>query len=971
MSRGNWVLLVGSAMLAAAVAAMATHEGVRSPEEELHGVQERLQRGRIDREEALDDLDRLVGRTLESGDPTFVARLRLSRGRLLMDIAAWDRARDDLRVALGLGVLDEVDRHEAEDDLIGLHIRAADYDNALNLVKSILDRNPRDGSAWMRSGEIHRAKADIPLASARDLIGSRHVADEALRAEEELDRLAAMDPSDPRRPAAGHALAARFEMGDEDRSLRILRLADAAARENAQARTAFATSLAVKDPRANPSRALSNIIELLDRAGRSEDAAEVGACGTRMMQARGDAAALGMFVDVLEKLGRTGYACDVAKRLVRSRGTIPVDRLLKLTKLFYANERWADLAVATGLLMQEGGTPEAQQAGYYSAMAQVHQGQYSTGLYALQRFLASTTPEPFEGARADAWKMVARAARRLRLADLEREALDTAIRLDRAGSGEEMLRMAGILAVSAHGGYRRPETQLALAMNALPERTEELLPMWTRYGQKSLEEVGLSAADVLTNDNWNRVLSGGSDASVYELYTVGRVLVYLGQAARAEFFVKKIRILVPNFVPGLDLWIRTMQKLHRKADLADALLLRMDLAGTDAETRRVLATLSPRTLSAERRIEFMTADPEGFGRREVARGFLGRGRPDLVLDVLGGSEEPNDLPEAREILAAANLALGRPQEAYAALLTEGDDSGSRTPATATGTELFARAALLSGHRKALEIAVTRTARSLVPRRSAWLRLSDLMISHGAIEAARPLVRRLDTSPRTRGGDVLLRLGWIQLLSGDFTGLEQTLVRADAFDTQGEADLLALLACADATTWSRLPEAVARVKAGGWRPTRIQRTALQILDQQPQIARALIDEALAQRPDDPLWILADRLSRAEGATNPSLPSDFGPDAATEMARFFGGAGRIDPRTFACMLTVLDDPKASGWIEAKLRVRLWTADGGLWDLWLMTRLAHVRGDRPSERARLEHSAPCRRWAPYFVYGPPRKM
>jgi two-component system NtrC family response regulator len=102
MNRGGWALLVGSAALAAAVAAMATREIARSPEEELRGIEERLERGRIDREEALYDLDRLVDHTLESGDPRFVAKLRLSRGRLLMDIAAWDRAREDLRIALGL-----------------------------------------------------------------------------------------------------------------------------------------------------------------------------------------------------------------------------------------------------------------------------------------------------------------------------------------------------------------------------------------------------------------------------------------------------------------------------------------------------------------------------------------------------------------------------------------------------------------------------------------------------------------------------------------------------------------------------------------------------------------------------------------------------------------------------------------------------------------------------------------------------
>ncbi|HZO10425.1 MAG TPA: hypothetical protein VFC77_13650, partial [Myxococcota bacterium] len=818
MNRGGWVLLVGSATLAAAVAAMATREGARSPEEELRGIQERLSRGRIDREDALSDLDRLVDRTLETGDPAFVAKLRLSRGRLLMDIAAWERAREDLRVALGLGVLSDVESHEAEDDLIGLHVRAGDYENGLNLVKSRLDRDPRDGSAWMRSGEIHRAKAEIPLASARDLIGSRLVADEALAAEEELDHLAAMDPSDPERPAASHALAALFDLGDEDRALRILRLADAAARENAQARTAYATSLAVKDPRADPGRALGSLMELLDRAGRSGDAAEIGTCGLRMMQTRSDATSMGILVDVLEKLGRTGYACEIGRRLVAMSRPVAPSRLLELTHLFYEHERWSELGAATGKLMGVGTTAEVQAASYYMAMAQVHQGQFAPGLYALQRFLAAPGPEPFEGARAEAWRMIALAARRLHNADLESEALDTAIQLDPEGSGEQMLRQAGILSVSAQGGYRRPEVQLARAMNYLPERTEELLPLWEKYGKKELEETDRTPVDVLTNEAWNRVFAGASSSSTYELYALSKVLLYRGQAARAEFYVRQLNTLLPNFVPGIDLWIKTMHKLRRTEELEDALLLRLRLAGADTATRRALASLAPKSLSVEKRITFMGADPEGFGRREVARGFLVRGRPDLALELVrpasGGPErkpeeialDPNELPEAREIAAAAYLELGRPQEAFQVL----DALGTRATSTAEALELYARAALHSGHKKSLELATKRAARSFLPRRSAWLRLAELMNSQGAAEAALPLVRRLDSSPRTRGGDVLLALAWCQLVLGDRSGLELTLDRADAFDTAGAVDVVAILAAVDDPDRTRLPEAVARL-----------------------------------------------------------------------------------------------------------------------------------------------------------------
>ena len=960
MTRGRWMLLAGSAVLAAAVAAMATREGVRSPEEELRGIQERLTRGRIDRDDALTDLDRLVDRTLETGDPAFVARLRRARSRLLMDIAAWDRAREDLRVALGLGALSDVERDEAEDDLIRLYVRGEDYENGLNLVKSLLDRNPRDASAWMRSGDIHRAKAEIPLADARGLIESRLVADEALDAEAELARLAAMDPADPRRPAASHGLMARFEIGDEDRAQRILRLADAAARENAQARAAYATSLALKDPRADPGRAIASLIELLQAAGRLEDAAEIGTCGLRMMQARGDASSIGLFVDVLEELGRTGYACEVGGRLVRMNGPVAPGRLLELTKLFYANERWPELGIATNRLLQVGTTAETEAAAYYAAMAQVNQGQFASGLQGLQRFLAGPSVEPFEGARAEGWRTVAVAARRLRMADLETEALDAAIQLDRAGSGEEMLRLANILAVSARGGYRRPEMQVAQAMDTMPERTVELLPLWHQYGKQELEESDRSLSDVLTNESWSRVFSGASNSSAYELFTVSRVLLHRGQTGRAEFYVRQLNALFPRFVPGIDLWIKTMHRLQRWKELEEALLLRMRLAGVDAATREVLATLPPRSLTDDRRVEFMAGDPEGFGRRMIARGFLARGRPDLALELLrpkggekkpGEEADPNTLPEAREIAAAALIELGRPQDAFRTL----ESLGGRATSTSYALELYVRSALQAGRRKSLENATKRVSRSFLPRRAAWMKLVETMLAHGAAEAAMPIVRRLDASPRTRGGDVLISLAWAQLQLGAREGLLQTLERANAFEMAGEVELVALVAAVDDPANEDLGDAIARLKGSGWEPNRLQRAALHLLQGETKAARAVIDAALAIRPEDPSWVLANALARSGEPSPPDLPRSYGPDAGVETLRFLAWDHRIDPRLFACILLVQDDPRAVGWLEGRIRERL-VADadvgGGLWDHWLMALFSRARGDVAIERSRLEH-------------------
>src|SRR5260221_5303739 len=127
MNRGGWILLLGSALLATVVVATATRQRARSPEEDLRAIGNSMRRGRIDREEALSELDHLVDRTLESGDSEIAGRVRLARGRILMDIDALDRAREDFQLVLKLNILPPKEAREVEDDLIDLDLRAGKF----------------------------------------------------------------------------------------------------------------------------------------------------------------------------------------------------------------------------------------------------------------------------------------------------------------------------------------------------------------------------------------------------------------------------------------------------------------------------------------------------------------------------------------------------------------------------------------------------------------------------------------------------------------------------------------------------------------------------------------------------------------------------------------------------------------------------------------------------------------------------
>ncbi|HEV8111386.1 MAG TPA: tetratricopeptide repeat protein [Planctomycetota bacterium] len=951
MNRSGWILLIGAIVLAAAVAAMATRERARSPEEDLRDIGDRMRKGRIDRVEALSELDHLVDRTGDSGDSGVTARVRLARGRVLLDIDALDRAREDFQVVLGLGVLPAKEARDIEDDLIDLDLRAGRFQPALERVKTQIDRDPNDAAAWARKGEIHAGMAERTLTRARELLAGRLLADRATRAGRVLDRLGTMDPADARRPAVGRDLAALFDPGDEKNSQQVLRAADQAARDNERARVALATSLSDLELRRGRSSALAALLDLLDRADRSEEAARLGTCALAAAQAAGDTDAVARMVEVLDHLDRRAYASELGKWLLDRKAPISSERVLGLCDLFYRAERWNDLAAAAARLSQIGNAGEVGKANLYAALGLVHTGSYSAGKTALQQWVTGAQSEPFEGARVEAFRQIADAAGHLHQVDDEIDALESAVALDPDGAGPALLRLAALQFSSPHGGYRRPEEQVAKAMSLMPERTEELAVRWKRMGDQELKAAGLSRAGVLRDPNWRRIIAAPAAASVYELYVLADVFQLAAQPASAESFARRINQAMPTFVPGLDLSIRIQQSLGRTNEVLALLLARMRAAGADTKTRAILSRLSLSRLSPDARLDLMAADPEGFGRREIARGFVEQGEPELALTLVGDGQGANALLEARLVAARACLDTDQPDRAFELLLP----LGRHVSSSAAAFDLFARAAARTGHAEELRRATTRAAAGLFPKKTEWLALCDTLLALGDADPAMPLVQRLDSDRRTRGGEVLLRRAWAELLLGNARGLNQTLERAAAFDTKGSVELVGVLAASLTPSWTGLDAAIDALQRTAWRPTRIQSVALLALQGKTQAARGVIDAAVGADNVDPLWVVADFLLAAEqgGATH-AAPATLGPDAETEAARFVAEQSARDRRLAWCVLLAQESPQAAGWVSARLAEGVDAASDAapsLWSEWIGCRLARLRGDRGLERRLLE--------------------
>jgi tetratricopeptide (TPR) repeat protein len=955
MSRGGWALLVGSGLLAAIVVATVTRESAKSPEVELREVQERMKRGHIDREEALSDLNHLVDRTTSSGDSRISARTRLARARILMEIGAVGRAREDLQIVLGLGVLSPEERRDVEDDLIDLDLRSddrKDLEHGLQRVKDQIDRNPDDGAAWARKGALHLAMAEATLARGREVVDGRLLADAAERGRAILDRLGAMDPADPRRAAVGRELSVAFGGGDERSCALALRAADAAAQDSEQARIALATSLSDLGARPGPGSALASLLGLLDRAGRSQEASRLGVAVWRRIQALGDVDAAMALARIRDRLGNGALAGDVAKWIVGRGDPISSARLAELCDIFYRAERWVDLGAAAARLGQTGNASELVKSRVYGGIAGVKTGESVNARFALTKFSRGDDPEPFRGARAEAWRALAEIAKRQHKPDEEIDALESAIELEPEKSGPSLLRLAELQFESAHGGYRGPEERHARAMNLMPERTEELLLGWKKMGVQELRAEGLSRDGVLTDTNWRRVLNSPATASPYELYVAADVLTAAGQPGRAEPCARKLVETLPGFVPGFDLLLRVEIALSRDSEVLDTLLARIRLAGADTKVRAILSRIPTASIRKEQRLELMRFDPEGFGRREFARGFLAQGRPDLALTLVGDATGPNGLLDARLVAAQAALDLNQPEKAFDLL----DPLGRHVSSRADGFDLYARAAALSGHREELERATTRASGSILPAKRTWLALCDTLLALGEPRAAMPLIKRMDSGRRTLQGDVLVRKAWAELLLGDAVALKRTLLRAPAFETHGQAELIALLACSRSPSWDGLQDAARALRASSFRPSPIQDAALSALEGKPKAARKAVDAAFdGGRKLDPLWIVADAATaKASGAELHDVPTTYGDGIDEETRRFLSDDPKEDPRRVWSVILALDQPAAAGWVQSQVvstGMPEAQREPGLFASWILAHLARSLDQPAAERRLLE--------------------
>lgn len=938
----TWFLFALAIAVFGAVAAMVGRQSSRSPAEAFRAIQQKIDAGQFDEEQAIANLELVLERAEHAKDATLVSEVRLARAKVLTKIGSWDRAKADLESVFE----QRGNPRDIEELLVDLDARSGDVPKALARIEGLLARAPDDLSAWARAGALHAESAEKALERARRACDHGLVPHDAEEARKLCMRLGALDPADTQRVVLGHHLRALFDAQQSEEAELVLAACDEASRSSRSAREALARTLEHgTDP-----RAFALFVRLLDRAGHAEEAASLVAAAQRLPSVRTDLECATAAMETLSELERWRFASEVANGWLNRRGLAPPEFFAMACRALRKSERWAPLGSAATELREVADSGRVSWADFYLGLALVKQPQLGRDaveqgrLTLVSRFITSTDAEPEPGMRALAYREAALASRFLGEANAEREYLKGALDLEPDADGELWLRLAELQYQSPNAGYRDPEARWARGMSLLPKRTAELLPRWREFGELELRAAGIDPyaqrAEALARAIW----TPPTDASPYELFRMTEVCLEAADSQRAELTVRKLLEVLPTFLPAIDLAIEAARRENRARDLVEQSVRRVRAVGGSEETANLLRSIPRGTITPREELALMRGDPERFGRVVVARTLVERGERERARGVL--LELPPEALgfDARVLLAELHVDLEDPRAALDVL----GAIGHKVFENAEALALFVRAALRAGDADRLALALDAFAARTDAPRAVRLAIADQLLYSGQPGFARRLLEDLDAAPATRGGDVVLRLALCALLAKDDAASQLYLERGSAFETQGGIELLQLLHAVDANEWDAVAAWSNALTESRFRPTALQRALLALLSDHEDEAAAAIREALTKEPRATNWRLAEAVLCALRKEAWNAPPYYGGTVLAETDKFLRAAdGTADPRFTAAALLASTTPLGGGWARVRVEACTKRTRGSLWRSWLLAQLARTQDDNARVR------------------------
>ncbi len=923
------LLFVLATAIVVAVGAMVSRQTGRTPADFFHTIESKIASGRYDKEQTLANLDIALDNATAAGDTALGSKIRETRGGILLEVGAFDRARADLSAVLETRPKDRA----IERQLVEIDVREGDFSAGLARVQRLTDEDPTWAEGVALLGDLHKRASQRALEECLGIFKKTLVAEDAERASALVMRAAGWEPGDPRRVALHHDLRPLFGAGDEPKLEAALDAAHRSAVHLAEARAVLASSLGA----GFRPRSFAGLLELYRRADQVDIALELALTAMKGHALHQDEATMTFVIGELKKQGRLRYASELATIWTGLRKGGSQTLLSECCEVLYRTQRWRPLAVAAQALKATGdGSAEL-----YLGLCDLAGDATSDGRFKLQRYAASKSREPFPNARAVAWREIARASRDLEDFALEREALEGAVALDPGGDGARWLRLARLQFAAARGGLVQPGLRWARGMALLPKQTEVLLPTWKELGDRELSANGVDLDLVRQSIAAGRGYSLTEESSPYELWSLARVYIEAGDLERASTYVRQLLTIVPGFLPGLDLEIELAQKLGRTREVINLFLARLELVGPDEKSAVIRRSIPLDSLAYRDLVRLMHADPDHAGRFVVARTLAARGEKRRALTILEELGAETLGPDGIRLAARLHLDLGEPEAALAELVPL-----ARTrEALQTSLDLFLEAAIECHDHKRVDQMASALVRMSPPEPAEWLAFADRMLAGGSAAAADRLLERLDDDPKTRSGDILVRRAAAALGRGDLEAVEAFLERAEAFDTAGSAELVTMLACIDDDRMSELASAASVLRFSGFDPAPMHAAIVDLLADREDVATVEIAAALKAAPNDPRWQLIEAAAATLEGRIWTPPPYFGERAKDQTELFLiGPDGARDPRRALCTLFALYIPLTRGWARAEIDAMDIETHGDLWPGLLAALLARAN-DEPA--------------------------
>ncbi len=568
-------------------------------------------------------------------------------------------------------------------------------------------------------------------------------------------------------------------------------------------------------------------------------------------------------------------------------------------------------------------TSQRGEAHFFKGVASSHSANPGRILFNLGN-VPTTGVETIPGMRVELWNAYAKCYAHLGDTRAQRAALRRVEALTEVFPTDPRVRRAAGEAWLEHGRIQSEEElwyaaedQLARALCLLPERADEIRPLWEDVGARSIRAHGRNVDRVKRNPSQRDSLGSFPSMEAYEACVRARANLDLGRTVDVGLLLQPVL----ETYPGLPM------ALHALAE-AEVLRGRYD-AGVEAElsiaalgyspvddASALLARVPPSALTGDQIRRWMLLDPAAGGLERVVSELERTGDRARLARFVEARPPSDAKPEQRVRIAIACSRLGLFDDAYRWI----NSMRAETPAVGANAGVAMRAAIVSsesdGHRHKIENFTEKLLECPNIDDPEFPLAADALLAIGEVERATALLANARPNGAAARGDVLLRSAVAQLIAGNASrpGAREAFERCAGMRADASAEFGSLLLAIEAGNRSEVKRLAAALVPTSLFETAADRALLTAFAGDPHAALdALLAAAAGPQPDARAAMLTTAALRRLAPFVPERPLG---DELGGTPRVGADApwGAVDPNLSAALLLATRLRPFAPWVLA---------------------------------------------------------